>query len=342
MSKTRAALADESALGKEKKPSPKKNAEVSVVGKDKKSSSKTKVAAKVVCPEESDSDGLDDETNSAVEHATNIIASMPSLEAVQDVMQEVKSRVRCLVYSGEIGLLFKQVLMCDDKINPFKKPERSQLNAIFNRCSVDAHETFKDSECTLTLRKEVCGASTTFICHGRNGGACVFTMTWYWRPDEEMGFMEEFSMVYRHEDNDEPSDSVETDEDMILEGCRSLLGGLKFDVNLPVLQIAQAHLECKCSAQALLRFLVLCCRTECSKCQDRINSITHGFSREEDAEEVCRFLADFVVDGAAPDADDASPSQAGKAAPRRPAGKAAPRRGAVGGDEDAARKKRRR
>ena len=297
-------------------------------------SSKKGVKPESASPDESGSESLDDEVGLAVEHATNIIASMPSLEVVQDVLQEVKSRIRCLLYSGEVGLLFKEVMMCDDKINPFTKQERTHLNTVFNKCSVDSHETFKDNECTLTTRKEICGASTTFVCHGRDGGARMFTMTWYWRPDEELGFIEEFSLVYKCEEEDTYSDSNMMDEETILDGTRSLKCGVEADVRVSVLQTILSHLACKISAQALLRFLILCCRTECPKCQDRINSVTHGFSRQEDAEDVCRFLSSFVVDGAA----DCPPSKAAAAARGRPPRKAAAKRGG----EDATPRKRRR
>ena len=127
---------------------------------------------------ESEDESQDDEANLAVEHATSIIASMSSLEAVEDVLKEVKSRVQCLIYSENVNRLFRNVLASNDDLNPFKMQDRKQLAAIFNRCSITAHETFKDSECTLTTRREVCGASTTFLCETRHG-CCSFIMTWY-------------------------------------------------------------------------------------------------------------------------------------------------------------------
>ncbi len=241
-------------------------------------------------------------------------------------MQEVKNRVQCLIYNGEVKQLFSRVLVSEESLNPFKKQERSQLNALFECCAIESHEIFKDRECTLNNRREVCGASTTLLCDcGGEGMALI--MTWYWQPDEKLGFTEEFSLVHRPCNGSESgneSDSEEDIEHIVVEGTRSLASGLRADVNLPVLRGIHALIKRKLSLQTLLRFLVLCSRAECAKCQDRVNSVTHGFDPAEDAEDMCHFLASFIVDSAAEPVPEASDSnglaaRTGSAARRGPA-----------------------
>jgi hypothetical protein len=301
----------------------------------KKGASKSqKTITKIVdSPEESESDSLDDEAYIAVEHATNIIASMRSLEAVGDVLQEVKNRVQCLIYNGEVKQLFSRVLLSEEGLNPFKKQERSHLNSLFECCAIESHETFKDRECTLTSRKEVCGASTTLLCDCGGEGIALI-MTWYWQPDEEQGFAEEFSLVHRPCSSSESGAESDGDADIehtVMEGTRTLGSGLRAQVNLPVLREIHALIKRKLSLQTLLRFLVLCSRAECAKCQDRVNSVTHGFDPAEDAEDMCHFLAGFVVDPAAEHAPEESASRDPAARPRPAArrGSAAAARRAV-------------
>ena len=50
------------------------------------------------------------------------------------------------------------------------------------------------------------------------------------------------------------------------------------------------------SLQAVLRFLILCTRMECRKCQGRAGSITAGYDVSEDAEAMRKFLLEFTCE----------------------------------------------
>jgi hypothetical protein len=276
----------------------------------------------------SESDGDEQEFHEAVASATSIITSMSSLEAVEDAFNEVKHRVQALVYSTRVGQMFSRVIDSKQELNPFKKQDKAHLKSLFQRCSVLAHEVFKDSEWTLSSRREACGATTTFGCEA-NEEMIIFVMTWYWRPDEEMGFFEEFSLTRRSAPvvtdsaDDSDTDSEATEEVLLLEGIRSLHGTLQATIDSPALSETATMVGCKAAPQALLRFLVLCCRTECAKCRDCVSSVTHGFDAAEDADDVCRFLAAFEVPAAPPPLSHDPAATAGKPSVKRPAAAAA-------------------
>ena len=166
----------------------------------------------------------------------------------------------------------------------------------------------QDNEWTLGPRREPCGANTTveFVNKSSTMGVRM-CFEWYWRNDDDEGFVEDYSLSI--EDGEDESDSggdsgSELDEAeahpgslsyvTLLEGRRSQRGQPAMAVFLPALQAVETEvLNSGVSLESLLRFLVMCTRTESRKCQGRAGSITAGYNAEEDAESMRKFLCEF-------------------------------------------------
>ncbi|MFM7857690.1 MAG: hypothetical protein ACKO96_38655, partial [Flammeovirgaceae bacterium] len=117
-------------------------------------------------------------------------------EAVEDVYHEVKNQVKCMLYESYIDDILERVMNSDKKLNPFSTQDAITLKAVYRNCSVISHAVFKDNERTISTGQRVCGATTTLLMETEDE-PIIFIMTWYWRRDDQQGFVEEFSLVQK-------------------------------------------------------------------------------------------------------------------------------------------------
>ena len=252
-------------------------------------------------------EGEEVEIEDVVDSAMEQLVSLPEPEDVEEAMEVIKSRVKTLLYTQRVSNSFFSVL--ENEACPFPSKERKLLPALFQKCRVLEHVVYKDGEWTLSGRRDVCGASTSIEIGGEDedesSPRIQVTMTWYWRADEEEGCVEEFSLVIDPDDDadsegasdsegESPSETSKEPECVpILEGIRTEAGGVQGSVCQEVLEEVEGLLESGLSPTSLLRFLVLCTRAECQKTQAKLSSITQGYDADEDAAEMCRFVALF-------------------------------------------------
>ena len=135
----------------------------------------------------------------------------------------MKEQIKTLLHTAQVDEMFRRVIDCSDQdYAPFLPSELSKLKTLFNRCTVVSHNVFKDNEWVLGPRRDVCGASTCIALAGPEGEHVPLLLTWYFRDDEQDGFVEEFSLVIDgdddvvgpgDEDEDEDEDENEGGED---------------------------------------------------------------------------------------------------------------------------------
>lgn len=109
--------------------------------------------------------------------------------------------------------MFKAVLETDSPTKPFTESEKLPAQKLFSRCSVTSHGVFRDDEFTLGPRRDICGAATTIeIANKAEDAEVSISLVWYWRHDEEEGWVEEYELTMEEEADDVKMEE-EPDED---------------------------------------------------------------------------------------------------------------------------------
>ena len=115
--------------------------------------------------------------------------------------------------------------------------------------------------------------------------AVSMVFEWYWRNDDEEGFVEDYTLSIQDGDDD-TSDDQEEGECVsgvgggityvnVLEGSRSQLGQGRMKLCVEALaQLEDQVLQTGVSLVSIMRFVVLCTRMESRKCQGRAGSVT--------------------------------------------------------------------
>jgi hypothetical protein len=261
----------------------------------------------------------------AVSQTMAVLGSLPSPADVEDAFAEIKSQVHVLLYTASIGKQFGKCLELETG-GPFPEQSHSNLVDLFHRCTIHQHSVFKDNEWTIGSRRDACGASTSLLIRFDDDETSMMhlTFTWYWQPEEGYGFREEFSLARdENEDENDDDDEVEADDEhscssadntiTIMEGVRTSAGISQVDINLQALENIEQELRSGLSLQTLLRFIVLCTRTESPKIQGKLSSITDGYNADEDTEEFSKYLNSFTVAGG-----NKMPTNKGKKQGKRP------------------------
>mmetsp|Transcript_44708 Transcript_44708/g.109087 ORF Transcript_44708/g.109087 Transcript_44708/m.109087 type:complete len:233 (+) Transcript_44708:107-805(+) len=148
----------------------------------------------------------------AVHGAAAALASLQNPLDMQDALQEVKKQIATLVYTSQVAEHFQSIVE-DPEAGVFAAREAEEIVQLFHRCMVSEHSVYKDNDWVLGARRDACGACTSLVLEAEEDDVQI-TMTWYWRYDEQEGFVEEFSLV-QDADEEEEEEGYEEEEEEI-------------------------------------------------------------------------------------------------------------------------------
>ena len=216
-----------------------------------------------------------------------------------------------MLYTATLNKMFERVLSHHGDKVLFETKEKKPLKELFSKCAVVSHSKSKDKDWTLGPRHEYCSVCNTIAIESVAGTVLV-TMECYWHEDDNEGFVEEMSLTYSMEgdededdetgskkmdDHDETSDKEEENEIITIFDARfSSRGESTFNLVEANYDEIFKMVDCKVSKRSLLRFLIMCLRVETAQLRGNIGSIAPGADEQEDTEMMCNFLLRFNLD----------------------------------------------